>query len=811
MKIKGSLTSKRRPHLLSLEPRMMFDAAAAITLQDAVTKADNVDHGAMDSPDRADFSRITERPGPEPVSLEAGNPAQAPIEPNQPADISATTRDVIFIDTSIADYRQLASQWADRGEVILIDGTGDGVEQMRSALANRSGIDAIHIVSHGADGVFWLGTSKVDETAINGGLYNSLADIGRSLSVDGDILIYGCDFAQGAVGQATMEALARVTDADVAGSSDITGDRARGGDWVLESQVGTIEARTLDGGDWAHTLDPNNPIPIAVTADSLRVVNGSGTVVVNGATGYGSDGRSPDVGQGAVATWTNVATFNGQQVDLRATVVSISTGDAIRFNRPTGTGVNGDDPTFLLRDLTTANDATVEIRWELVVSGTTTPLPADVRFTIADIDGIGGAPNTRESVTASTQGLAYFTREGVSNINFTSSLDQITASGTQNENTVANQPITSQSAATFDWSAVSSFTLSYRLTTNSVTTQAQFYHDGDADFIYTNPVYVSIPRLDLDGNDSTASGNDAHFTFTEGGLSTSIVDTDIVVKNPMDVSSIVGGTVVLTNYQAGDSFTIGTLPSNISATIGPVTNGRLTVTLSGTGSESDYAAAFQAIRFSNSSDTPSSTERVINVSFSNDTLTSAVAVSRITVIPVNDAPVAVNDSATTAEDTLVTIPVLANDSDPDGDPLTVTAATALHGTVTINANGTLTYRPNANYNGTDTISYTISDGQGGTANATVAVTITPVNDAPTPVGSLPGRATQDGSAVSYPTASGFTDVQQGRRRPRLFDQRQRRVGHSVHPGTHADRSRRPYRRPARQQYEHARAAELDAV
>ncbi|MEO7467268.1 MAG: DUF4347 domain-containing protein, partial [Sphingobium limneticum] len=458
---------------------------------------------------------------------------------------------MIFIDTSLADYRQLASQWADRGEVILIDGTGDGVEQMRSALANRSGIDAIHIVSHGADGVFWLGTSKVDETAINGGLHNSLADIGRSLSVDGDILIYGCDFAQGAVGQATMEALARVTDADVAGSSDITGDRARGGDWVLESQVGTIEARTLDGGDWAHTLDPNNPIPIAVTADSLRVVNGSGTVVVNGATGYGSDGRSPDVGQGAVATWTNVATFNGQQVDLRATVVSISTGDAIRFNRPTGTGVNGDDPTFLLRDLTTANDATVEIRWELVVSGTTTPLPADVRFTIADIDGIGGAPNTRESVTASTQGLAYFTREGVSNINFTSSLDQITASGTQNENTVANQPITSQSAATFDWSAVSSFTLSYRLTTNSVTTQAQFYHDGDADFIYTNPVYVSIPRLDLDGNDSTASGNDAHFTFTEGGLSTSIVDTDIVVKNPMDISSIIGGTVVLTNYQAG--------------------------------------------------------------------------------------------------------------------------------------------------------------------------------------------------------------------------------------------------------------------
>ncbi|MDV6997695.1 cadherin-like domain-containing protein, partial [Dickeya solani] len=65
-----------------------------------------------------------------------------------------------------------------------------------------------------------------------------------------------------------------------------------------------------------------------------------------------------------------------------------------------------------------------------------------------------------------------------------------------------------------------------------------------------------------------------------------------------------------------------------------------------------------------------------------------------------------------------------------GDTLTVTTAMAGHGTVVINANGTLTYTPAANYNGSDTISYTVSDGQGGTATATVTVSITPVNDAP---------------------------------------------------------------------------------
>ncbi|HMN94197.1 MAG TPA: tandem-95 repeat protein, partial [Hydrogenophaga sp.] len=105
----------------------------------------------------------------------------------------------------------------------------------------------------------------------------------------------------------------------------------------------------------------------------------------------------------------------------------------------------------------------------------------------------------------------------------------------------------------------------------------------------------------------------------------------------------------------------------------------------------------------------------------------------ITITPVNDAPVAVDDVAETDEDTPVTIAVLANDTDVDGDALTVTSAVAANGTVVINADGTITYTPNADFNGTDTISYEISDGQGGTATATVTVTVNPVNDAPVAV------------------------------------------------------------------------------
>ncbi len=97
----------------------------------------------------------------------------------------------------------------------------------------------------------------------------------------------------------------------------------------------------------------------------------------------------------------------------------------------------------------------------------------------------------------------------------------------------------------------------------------------------------------------------------------------------------------------------------------------------------------------------------------------------------NTLPTAVNDVAATAEDTPVTISVLGNDSDADGNPLTVTAATqGARSAVTINPDSTVRFAPATNYNGMDSFTYTISDGQGGTAMATVTVTVTPVNDRP---------------------------------------------------------------------------------
>jgi CshA-type fibril repeat protein len=111
-----------------------------------------------------------------------------------------------------------------------------------------------------------------------------------------------------------------------------------------------------------------------------------------------------------------------------------------------------------------------------------------------------------------------------------------------------------------------------------------------------------------------------------------------------------------------------------------------------------------------------------------NTATSTVTV---TVTPVNDAPVAEDDAATTPEDTPVVIPVLGNDSDVDGDALTVVGTpTSPNGTVAVNPDGTLTFTPAPDFTGTTTITYEISDGNGGTDTAVVTVTVTPVEDAP---------------------------------------------------------------------------------
>ena len=114
-----------------------------------------------------------------------------------------------------------------------------------------------------------------------------------------------------------------------------------------------------------------------------------------------------------------------------------------------------------------------------------------------------------------------------------------------------------------------------------------------------------------------------------------------------------------------------------------------------------------------------------------ETPTVDTATISVTVTGENDTPDAVDDNVSVDEDTPLTVDVLANDSDPDGDVLTVSSVSdPAGGTTTVNPDGTVTYTPDQDFSGTDTFTYTVTDPSGATDTATVTVTVNPVNDPP---------------------------------------------------------------------------------
>jgi hypothetical protein len=110
---------------------------------------------------------------------------------------------------------------------------------------------------------------------------------------------------------------------------------------------------------------------------------------------------------------------------------------------------------------------------------------------------------------------------------------------------------------------------------------------------------------------------------------------------------------------------------------------------------------------------------------------TATATITVTVAPVNDAPVAQGSSVTTDEDAPVVVAPVFDEVDVDGDPVSLATFThGAHGIVTQDETGELTYTPDADYHGTDSFTYTVTDSTGTSDTATVTVTVVPVNDAP---------------------------------------------------------------------------------
>ncbi|WP_147022869.1 peroxidase family protein, partial [Microvirga aerophila] len=216
-------------------------------------------------------------------------------------------------------------------------------------------------------------------------------------------------------------------------------------------------------------------------------------------------------------------------------------------------------------------------------------------------------------------------------------------------------------------------------------------------------------------------------SFTEGSTGVAIANHSSIVD---DTSQMVSARIVLTNAQASDVLTVGTLPAGIAAVVTSAA-GQITVDLTGVASLAAYQSAIQAVTFSNGSQNPVAGSRVIQVTVNDGLLVSNVATTTVNVIAVNDAPVANNDTVftnfTTAPFIVPEWALLANDTDGEGAALDVTALSAVNGlTASLTANpGSVTLTDTGTAGGAFT--YTANDGSGA-ANATDTANVTVTRD-----------------------------------------------------------------------------------
>ena len=304
--------------------------------------------------------------------------------------------EVVFVDTSVADYRTLVAAVKPGIEVELIDGSQGGLAQIAKWSETHSGYDSISILSHGAEGQVKLGTDIITDSSLaDASARAELVRIGQALKAGGDILLYGCDVAAGAEGQRLIADLAATTGADVAASSDTTGSASLGGNWTLERSTGSIDATRLSADDYGGLL--------------VAPFNASGFTTA-----------------GSVAANQTIQPFSS--VTISDTNASDSVSATITFTAAagtlSGTGLTGSNGSYTL---SSATPATLQSRLEAL---TFTPAQTGtVDFTL-NLAGIGTSNTTFVSsglvkgMTGDSAGNIYVANAG------TQTVDKYAADGT---------------------------------------------------------------------------------------------------------------------------------------------------------------------------------------------------------------------------------------------------------------------------------------------------------------------------------------------------------------------------------------------
>ena len=800
---------------IALETRLMFDGAAVATAEAAVSESATapVADGAATAPE-APSNQAPEFQSPnEAGSYQAHD--GAPAEPMDPADVNSTEdlvnaltatapaegsnrQEIYFFDSSLPDQHVLLAALPTGAEVVYLDNSQDGLSQMAEALRGRSGLDAIHIVTHASAGVLQIGGTTLDAASIEGQHSALLAEIGAHLNANADVLLYGCDLSAGDEGMATVNALAKALTSDIAASSNTTG---QAGDWVLETHIGTIETASLHAHDWQHTLLVAAPVNDAYTVNSnsgpttLNVV--SNDIVVVGAK---------------VGTYTNVA--NG--------TLSFNASNNI-FTYTPKAGFSGTD-TFnytLVSGLVTLGTATVTITVNAAPTltvPTLSGLTEDTAVTFSSATGtqirVADVDNTTSTVTLSVPKGTLAADPGVLSALLGGVLNGFSISGNNSGSVTLTGPITSINNAlngmvytpVADANGAVNLTLTATdpsgLSTNSIIAMnfapvADIVADNETAYIntpssfnvlandsfenaaravssYTQPAHGTVTiTAQGDAVYTPATGWIGTDTFTYtvssgGATETATVTVTTVVPNyaptislptaqtfaedTVRVFSTANGNAISVADANGDNLTVRVSSAQgviaLSQTTGLTVTGNGTGTVTLAGSLTLLNAALNGLSFTPTADYYGAASLTVTANDGQAALQSSTVTMTIT--PVVDG---VTDSINTGPLKPVTFYPLANDNFENANATVTGISQPTRGVAVLGLGGAVTYTPALGFVGTDTFTYTVTSGG---VTEQVAVNVTVGNSAP--VGSSLGTLdTVDKGLVLVTASLAFSD------------------------------------------------------
>ncbi len=175
-------------------------------------------------------------------ALDSSAPPQSPVGTSS----HLTSKQLVIVDAAVGNDPVWTKEILVDADIVVLSAGSDPIEQISTILANRTGIEAVHLFCHGRDGVLQLGHTQFNEQTLNV-RSDEISQWGRSFAEQGDLLLYACDVAAGPEGKRFVSEFAKRLGVDVAASDNRTGSSRFAGDWEFEWTVGNVQyAQAMD-------------------------------------------------------------------------------------------------------------------------------------------------------------------------------------------------------------------------------------------------------------------------------------------------------------------------------------------------------------------------------------------------------------------------------------------------------------------------------------------------------------------------------------------------------------------------------------